>query len=383
MTVKNANLSGSVVFTWLGLLGAIAVIETFLSGSFARFFANWTLWFLVLLSIALGALFLIALEYVVSARWSVPLRRAPERVSSLLFLCSLLALVSLLGLSHLYSWAGAADEPLSGAKASWLTVRLFSLRTVLCFLIWALFFVSVVHRSLKHGLSPVPSFAVQAKRSSVVFLVLFAITISLISFDWLMSLDPHWYSTIVGVYLFSGSVVAGLAATTLMVLYLSKEGRLPGVKPDHLYNLGALLFGFNAFWAYIAFSQFMLIWYANLPEEVVFFTSRTEGPWLWVSIALALIHFVVPFFALLSRDSKSDEKRLLWVSVWLIASHALDLYWFIFPVLGAAPVFGWREIGFLFFFVALALVWLRRSLNWGQDMPVWDPHFKEGLSFRL
>ena len=380
------GLAGGMIVL-MGVLGLVGLLTSYASdgAAAARFFANWVLWYVVLLSIGLGALFLIALEHLVSARWSVPLRRIPERLSSLMVLLFPLALVALWGVRSLYLWAGpgAAGDEILQAKAVWLNVPFFTVRSLACLGLWLLFFVWLVRGSYRQDQGQAPEFPGRAKRLAAAFMIVFGVTVTVAAFDWLMSLEPHWFSTIMGVYLFSGCMVAGLAGTTLVVIYLLKAGRLPGIKPDHLYNLGALMFGFNAFWAYIAFSQFMLIWYANLPEETGFFYHRLHGPWLGVTVLLPIVHFFIPFFALLSRDAKCDTGRLRWVAIWLLASHVIDVYWLVFPSLGQGVLLGWPEVAFAFFFVALTLVWVRGSLRVGWDMPVGDPNLRAGLEFSL
>ena len=139
-------------------------------------------------------------------------------------------------------------------------------------------------------------------------MAIFGITITLVAFDWISSLEPEWYSDIFGVYIFAGTFLAGLAATTLAVLYLKSRGRLPAVGPDHMYNLGGFLFAFTVFWSYIGFAQYMLMWYANMPEEVFWYKDRLQGAWGPLLLALAVLHFLVPFFMLIPREAKSNPK---------------------------------------------------------------------------
>jgi hypothetical protein len=158
---------------------------------------------------------------------------------------------------------------------------------------------------------------------------------------------------------------------------------MQAIRFDHWYNLGGFLFAMTVFWAYIAFAQYMLMWYGNLPDEVSWYQARTHGAWLGVALLLALLRFFVPFFALVPRDAKGDPRRLLWVSLVVLASHWIDLYWLVFPVLGRTPLFSWPELGFALFFLGGTLLWVRSAMERGEDMPVGDPFLKEGLEFRL
>ena len=365
-----------------GLAGAAATGPV---AGWERFWINWIQWFLFLLTIGLGCLFIVALEHVVGAKWSVPLRRVPERLSSLILLMSPVALLGLLSLRVLYPWTGpeSLQNPLIAGKSAWLNVPFFAIRVVACIALWVLSYRIFVRGSLRQDQHRDPGFNVRIRRFAPAFMVLFGITLTVVAFDWISSLEPEWYSDVFGVYIFAGTFLAGLAATTLAVQYLMARGRLPGVVPDHVYNLGGFLFAFTVFWSYIGFAQYMLMWYANLPEEVFWYKERLEGLWGPLLLALAILHFFVPFFALIPRDAKGSPRRMFWVAVVMLVAHWLDLYWMIFPVIGKDPVFSWPEIAFAFLFVSTALLWIRRAMTRGADMPVGDPFLREGLEFRL
>jgi hypothetical protein len=367
------------------VLGAAGCVAAYFVEGGPRFWANWVVWFLFLFTLALGALFLVALEHLVSARWSVPLRRIPERMASLLLPLCAVGVVALFGLPALYpgTRVSALADPVLARKAFWLGVPFFSARVVLCLALGLVPLAVLIRGSLRQDRDPDPRFTIRARRFAPVCMAIFALLITQAAFDWVGGLDPAWYSDVIGVYLFAGAFLSGLAATTLAVLYLQGRRRLEGIRFDHLYNLGGFLFGFTVFWSYIAFAQYMLMWYANLPEEVVWYQAHIDGAWLGVSILLALVHFFIPFFALVPRDAKGDPRRLRWVAVLMLAAHWLDLYWLIFPALGHRPLCSWPELSFALFFVGGALLWVRAAMEQGEDMPVGDPFLKEGLEFRL
>ncbi len=366
-------------------IGLAGVIAAFLLSGRERFWANWILWFLFLLTIGLGSLFIVALEHMVGATWSKPLRRVPERLSSLALLMCPAALVALLSLRFLYPWTRpeALNDPAIAGKASWLNVPFFSIRVILCAGLWFLAYRILVTGSLQQDRSRDPQFNLRARRFAPAFMIIFGITITVVAFDWISSLEPAWYSDIFGVYIFAGTFLAGLAATTLALLYLKSRGRLREVGPDHMYNLGGFLFAFTVFWSYIGFAQYMLMWYANMPEEVFWYKERLQGAWGPLLLALAVFHFLVPFFILIPREAKSDPKFLFWTAAVVLCSHWLDLYWMIFPVLGRHPLLGWPELSFGLLFISGGLLWIRHVLNRGPDMPVGDPLLGEGLEFRL
>lgn len=366
-------------------VGCAGVISTFLISGSERFWANWILWFLFLLTIGLGSLFIVALEHVVGARWSIPLRRIPERLSTFALLMGPAALVALLSLRFLYPWTKpeSLNDPVIAGKASWLNVPFFSLRVILCAGLWILAYRILVSGSLEQDRKRDPKFNLRARRFAPLFMAVFAITITVVAFDWISSLEPKWYSDIFGVYLFAGTFLAGLAATTLALLYLKSRGRFREIGPDHMYNLGGFLFAFTVFWSYIGFAQYMLMWYANMPEEVFWYKERLQGAWGPLLLVLAVFHFLVPFFVLMPREAKGDPRFLFWTASVMLFSHWLDLYWMIFPVLRRGPLLGWPELSFGFLFVSGGLIWIRHVMNRGADMPVGDPLLREGLEFRL
>jgi hypothetical protein len=365
--------------------GFAGVVATFFISGWERFWVNWIQWFLFILTIGLGCLFIVALEHVVGAKWSVPLRRVPEKLASLALLMGPAALLALFSLPVLYPWTRPEihTDPIITGKAGWLNLPFFAVRVVICIALWLCAYRIFVSGSVRQDLDKDPRFTVRARRFAPVFMIIFGITITIVAFDWISSLDPAWYSDVFGVYIFAGTFLAGLAATTLLVLHLSARGRLPGVVPDHVYSLGGFLFAFIVFWSYIGFAQYLLMWYANLPEEVFWYKERLEGLWGPLLLALAVLHFLAPFLILIPRGAKSEPKRLFWVAVLMLAAHWLDLYWMIFPVLGKGPLFSWPELSFAIFSISAGLLWIRRSMNRGADMPVGDPFLREGLEFRL
>ena len=366
-------------------VGFLAMAASWFVCGPARFWANWLVWFLFLFTLALGALFLVALEHMVAARWSVPLRRIPERLSSLLVPVSAVALLALGAVPVLYPGArpAAAADPVLGGKAVWLGLPFFSARVAICVALGLLAVAVMFRDSLRQDASRDPRYNVRARRFAPVCMAIFAVLVTQAAFDWIGGLEPAWYSDVMGVYLFAAAFLAGLAATALALLYLQGRGRMQAIRFDHWYNLGGFLFAMTVFWAYIAFAQYMLMWYGNLPDEVSWYQAHTGGAWLGVVVLLALLHFFVPFFALVPRDAKGDPRRLLWVSLVVLASHWIDLYWLVFPVLGRTPLFSWPELGFALFFLGGTLLWVRSAMERGEDMPVGDPFLKEGLEFRL
>jgi hypothetical protein len=346
-------------------------------------------------TVALGALFFVGLQHLVRAVWSVVVRRVAEMLAASIWLVALLFVPVLIyclsqGGATLYPWLDAeqvSHDALLQEKRPYLNLPFFAIRAVFFFGVWIAFAVHFTRGSLAQDVGgQAVQKSLRMRKLSAPFMLLFALTATFASFDWLMSLEPHWFSTIFGVYVFSGMMVTALSVIAIVTVWLRRSGRLGhGVVGDgHLYNLGALLFAFVCFWAYIAFSQYMLIWYGNLPEETFYLVRRFEGGWLTVSVALGVIRFVIPFLALLSRGAKMNANRLLWVSGLLLIGQFLDLYWLIMPQIHTErPLFGWQELGPPLLLVGIMILFAARFLSRYRPVPVGDPLLRDSMQFYI
>jgi len=270
------------------------------------------------LGLGLGGLFFVAIGYATGATWSVALRRVPEALTALIPLGGAAVAAVLLLHPALYPWASGAthlDGPALAFKAAWLSRPFFLLRAAVYIALWLAFARAIVSTSLRQDADGDAALTARNVRLSIGFLVCFALTVWLASYDWIMSLEPHWYSTIFGVYNFAGLFSSGLAGIIVLVVALQRlgprqVGPLHGVVTDeHLHDLGKLLFGFSTFWMYIHFSQYMLIWYANIPEETVYFVTRLEGLWEPLFLLNVALNWVVPFAVLLARPRRGGGRR--------------------------------------------------------------------------
>jgi len=380
------------------LIGAgllICVVTLFFEGGLDRFGFAYLWGFAFLWTVVLGCLFFVALQHVTHAVWSVVVRRiaemfaAPIGVVALLFLP--VALFALLpGSFSVFPWSDpgvVTGDALLEGKRPYLNVPFFIARAALFFVIWTLFTNFFVKRSLLQDEGVGGEAATKAmRRWSAPFIVIFALTITFAAFDWLMSLEPHWFSTIFGVYIFAGMTLVGLAVITIAVVWMRAKGRLGDriVTDEHLYSLGALTFAFTCFWAYIGFSQFMLIWYGNIPEETVYYMHRIDNGWLGISLLVVALRFVLPFFLLLSRDAKMNPKLLVTTSVVVIVGQFVDLYWLIMPQAhSAAPRLGWQDFGPPLIAIGVLIFCMARFLKRHRTMAVGDPLFKESCEFYL
>jgi hypothetical protein len=348
------------------------------------------------LTIVLGGLFFVTLQHLTRAKWSVAVRRVAEVFASTIPLFAVLSLIFvipvLMGNGVEYPWADhaivEADHNLH--KKSWyLNVGFFIGRMIFYFVIWFLFSNMYLRRSVKQDTSGEPNLTLKLWPVSAPGMILFAITISFCAIDLIMSLEPAWFSTIFGVYIFSGAVQAIYSTMALTFLFLQSRGRLTeSITPDHYHDLGKMMFAFVVFWAYIAFSQFMLIWYANIPEETFWYIQRTvnaqtgENVWLGLAWFLVVANFGIPFFGLMSRHVKRNRKALAFWAIWLLVMHYLDLYWLIMPAYtteeipwSVMDIANW--IGVFGLFVA-ASAFHARKLNL---RPTKDPRLAESLAF--
>lgn len=335
-------------------------------------------------SLALGGLFFAAIQHVAKAGWSVNVRRVAESFTGFLPIAAIGAFLLLVGGKHLYQWfdhAKVEADQMLHHKSAYLNVTFFVIRLAVFFAGWLIFNKIIVGRSLKQDETKDPNLTINQVGTSVGFLLFFALSYSFFSVDLLMSLEAHFFSTIWGVYTFAGLFQSTMAFMILTILYLKKHGHLQGyVTEDHLHDLGKFLFAFTVFWTYVAFSQYMLIWYANLPEETMFIIPRTENGWLWVSIFLLLGKFVVPFLALLPRWAKRTPAHLGAISIWVLIMQYVDLYWISYPTFYEEKVkFGLGEIAVFLGFLGLFLLTTSKFLSRNKVVAVGDPRIQESL----
>jgi hypothetical protein len=306
------------------------------------------------LLITLGALFFVMLHHLSRAGWSVTLRRLAEVLSANIGMMAWLFL-GLLLLKMGPRWGqiqlGGPDTGMISAAAAGRIVCVefapYILRFAIYFAIWGFLAWYFRSRSVRQDANGDVGLSRTMERMSAFGMIAFALTITFAAIDLLVSLTPHWFSTIFGVYFFTDCVLGGLVAIALLAAWLQANGRIgAAITTEHYHDLGKLIFAFVFFWGYIAFSQYLLIWYANMPEETQFYMPRQIGPWVIVSIVLVVFHFVIPFAGLLSRHAKRQRLVLTFWAIWLLAAQLLDLFWLIMPnvyiqripeAVGAAP----------------------------------------------
>ncbi|WP_242334290.1 MULTISPECIES: hypothetical protein [Anaeromyxobacter] len=346
--------------------------------------------FVYWLGIALGALILLGAFHASNARWPVVLRRFVETVPAALPLFAVLFVPIALGMKHLFVWM-APPETLAPEmahavhhKLPYLNAGFFLGRAAVYFVFWIVVAHLLRSWSIRQDSAGGATLTRWQRRLGAGSLPFLALTLTFASFDWMMSLDPRFFSTIFGVYWFAGSFMAAFAVTIIAATLSRPDPTAFGhhMSLEHFHSLGKFLLAFTAFWAYVAFSQFMLIWIANVPEEVPWYILRIDGGWKWVGIFLALFHFVVPFFLLLSRDLKRTPRALSLVAGWLLLVHWVDLYWLVMPHLDpAGPRPSLWDLAAFVGVGGAAVAFTLFRLRGASPVPVRDPYLEDSLRY--
>ena len=341
-------------FTWDGapklMMGAFAVggvgllaaagIGAAKGDHFARFLHSYHVAFVFFLAIALGCLFFVTLHHLVRAGWSVVVRRLFEFGAGTMPIMAALAipivLSAVMGNNGLFIWVEAdlAKDHLLAHKTPYLNVPFFVIRVLAYFGLWimmARYFVGFSKKQDSDG-DWRPTAAAQGHAAPL--MIFFGLTLTFAAVDFIMALEPHWYSTIIGVYYFATAVMSSMASMILFAKFLQSRGKIQNVVTvEHFHDLGKLLFAFTFFWAYIAFSQYMLIWYANIPEGTIWYQHRQHGAWVPFSFFLLFGHFIIPFLGLISRNFKRQTNLLAFWAGWMLFMHWVDMFYLVMPSL--------------------------------------------------
>jgi hypothetical protein len=361
-----------------GAIGAVANVDQFLR--------SWLIGFLFCLGMTLGSLGLLMIQHLSGGQWGLVSRRVFEAASRTLPIVGLFFIPVLLGLPTIFEWARpeAAQNEIIHAKAAYLNKGFFIVRAVVYFAFWILCSVLLNRWSAEQdrGEGITPADSVRFRKISAPGLLFLVLTVTFASVDWVMSLDPEWFSTIFGLLTVTGYGLSAIALTVVVLSMLTTTEPFVGVlTPRHFHDLGKLLLAFVMLWAYLSFSQFLIIWSGNLPEEIPWFVRRLNAPWGAVSILLLVGHFTLPFLLLLSRDLKRHSGLLAKVAMFVVAMRMVDAIWLVAPEFRTTgfPIH-WMDIAVP---VGLAGVWLfvfARNLRSRALMPLNDPYFKEAFA---
>jgi hypothetical protein len=376
---------------WAAAIGAAGLVLTAVGGAFDprralhAYLVAYTYW----LGIALGALTLLGSFHASSARWPVVLRRFLEHLQAATPLFIPLFLPILLGRHQLFPWTVPDSLPeelqrLVALKRPYLNTPSFAIRAVLYFACWTVVAELLRRWSLRQDAAGGLVLTRWQRRLGAGALPLLALTLSFAAFDWLMSIDPRFYSTIFGAYWFAGSFVSAFAVVIIAAALTRHDPSQFGSRMslEHFHSLGKFLLAFTAFWAYMAFSQLLLIWIANVPEEVPWYLRRIQGGWLPVAVVLALGQFLVPFFVLLSRDLKRSPRALAVVAAGVLLAHWVDLYWLVMPQLDpAGPRLSLWDLTAFVGVGGAAVAFTVLRMRGSAPVPVRDPYLEESLRY--
>ena len=337
-----------------------------------------------LLTLALGALVFISINRAANAGWDTAIRRVPEAMTAYVPVGSLAMLALFFGRDHLYeglrTFFGYAGNPMV-FKNAWLSTPFFFGRMAAFLGIWMLLAFLIKRESRQQDADGDLIHTRKIKRYAAIFLAIFGLTFTLASFDWVMSIEPLFYSTIYAFYMISGLLLSGFASITVLVIVARRRGLLPEVNDHHLLNLGKLVFGFSTFWAYIWLSQYLLIYYANLPEETIYYIRRMQTPgWKFVFFANIFLNWLIPFAMLLPRSFKQKDRWLLSACVVVLIGHWIDLYVAIFPAFEHSVIFSLVDIALVIGFLGLFIQSFASSLRKSPLVPRNDPYLVESLS---
>lgn len=376
------SLKGIASKAWM--IGGLGVVASSIGFIFARaqFFQSYLVSWLFWIALTLGCLGIMMIQHLSGGSWGLMIRRTLEAATRTLPVLTVLFIPILLGLEELYVWARpeAANDPLIQHKASYLNPMAFTIRSILYLVILTLFAWMLSRLSLKQDESGDPAVYRQLKTVAAPGLVVLCLLSTFAAIDWLMSLDPHWYSSIFGVYFITGAGVAGFGFISLMALYLSQRPPLEGViEPKHFHDYGKLLLAFVMLWSYIALSQLLIIWSGNLPEEVPWYLHRVQGGWKWVSIALILFNFFLPFILLLSRDLKRNARLLAGVALFVLVMRWVDLYWLAAPTFHHDLAPHWLDVTTMAGIGGIWLAVFSTQLQKRPLLPTNDPYLEEAL----
>ncbi|UUO04887.1 quinol:cytochrome C oxidoreductase [Blastopirellula sp. J2-11] len=394
-TIRLGDIRNKLMIGGYGV-GLAAMIVALLLGMFAKdqlrhFFFAYLTSYLFFLSISLGALGFLALQHLTRAGWSASVRRITEVIAMTLGPMALLflpILFSVLSGSHvLFQWNDAelmATDHLLAGKEPYLNATFFTIRAVIYFSVWIAAAWYFLAKSTAQDDSGDPQLTLRMENKSPLVVFAFALTVTFASFDWAMSLDPKWFSTMFGVYFFAGAMVSFFSFTLICCATLQSWGKLKDViTVERYHDLSKFIFGFVLFWGYIAFSQYLLYWYGNIPEETVWYLVRQNDAWRSVSLVLLFGQFIIPFLGTMSRAVRRNKALMVGWAIFLLVMHWVDMFWLVMPQYSPEKLpLGWMELACLiglggFFIGNIAWIAAERRL-----LAIRDPRLPESLALK-
>jgi hypothetical protein len=393
----NLDLSAPPVIRLIGrrslIIGAVAsVIAVALAFTNPTvFFRGYLLSYMDWLTVCLGAMAILMIRHLTGGGWGMVIRRVLGAAMRTVPLMALLFVPLLFGMSRLYPWmmplGAIADEHIrehlehhNFILTDYLTVRGFVIRAIVYFVIWGVIVYLLSKWSREQNQPPVRDNSERFKAVSGPGLIVLAFTLTFASIDWVMSIDPSWISTIYGLIFVAGALLSGLCFAVAVERILFRYKPMSELlRPNFVHDHGNFMLTFVMLWAYFSFSQWLIIWAGNLPEEITWYYRRLHGGWEYVGLFLAIFHFAVPFALLLSRPLKRDVTRLVWVAVWLLFAHYVDLFWIVEPNFSKTFTITWADILVSIGMGGLWMAYFCRNLSSLPLLPAYDVYAKQVL----
>jgi hypothetical protein len=365
----------------LGIVAAALCAVGFLVDA-QQFYRSYLVAYLFWLGIALGSMGILMLQYITSGAWGAVARRVLEAAMRTLPLLVILFIPLLFGLHDLYVWTHSdvvARDELLQAKTFYLNVPFFLVRAAIYFVVWLVIARFLNRWAVEPDGGFDPGNEGRLRYLARGGLVLYALTMTFASIDWMMSIEPHWFSTIYGIMVIGGQVLTAFAFAIVMLAAVADRKPVSAiVGAQQFHDLGKLMLAFIMLWAYFAFSQYLIIWSGNLPEETPWYLTRTTGGWLWVGIALIVMHFAVPFVVLFSRDLKRNPALLAVVAALLLVMRVVDLFWLVSPAYSPAGFsLHWLDVATLVATGGLWIAFFVRRLDERPLLPIGEPSLPE------
>ncbi len=367
------------------LFGVASLICALVQPTREQFFHSYLLGFMLWLGVALGCMAFLMIQHLTGGMWGMVIRRQLEAGMKTLPLMAVLFIPIVFGMPHLYgAWLhpNPNDKHLVELSHSYLTANGFIARAVLYFVVWLGIAFLLSRLSTGQDNPPVRNLSPRFRVIAAPGLILYAFTISFAAIDWVMSLDPHWISTIYGFIFIAGECLSAMCMMVMVErLLIPHEPTASLLKPKEVHDHGKLMLTFVMLWAYFSFSQLLIIWAGNLPAEITFFTRRLNSGWQLIGLGLAAFHFAVPFLFLLSRSFKRNPRTLVWLAAWLFFMRFVDLFWYIEPNFHKYFYFHWLD---LVVPIAIGGFWVAlffRNLRTRPLLPVYDLHGQEFLDY--
>jgi hypothetical protein len=377
-TIQRRSLVVGLIFAAISVAGAFTRPD--------EFFRGYLLGFMAWLGVTLGSMAILMIRHLTGGGWGMVIRRILGAAMRCVPLMALLFVPILFGLPKLYVWARPLDsvadkhlrQHLQQITKTYLTAHGFIIRAVIYFGIWNLLSFFLTKWSAQQDHPPVRDNGVRFQILSGPGLILYGFTISFAAIDWVMSIDPSWISTIYGLLVLIGEILSAMCFAVVVERILVKYKPMSELlKPDYVHDHGKWMLTFVMVWAYFAFSQWLIIWAGNLPEEITWYMKRLNGGWGYVGLFLVLFHFAVPFVFLLSRPFKRDVTKLVWLAVWLMLMRYLDLFWMIEPNFSGRLGVTWADVVVPVAMGGLWLAYFFRNLDSMPLLPAYDVFAKE------